>query len=515
MAEKIMEMRHITKTFPGVKALDDVSIEAYAGEMLALCGENGAGKSTLMKILSGSYPFHSYQGEIFVNGQACSFQNTAQSEKAGIAMIYQEISMHLDETVAENVFLGRWPRKKGIVDWEAMRRQTREYLEMLHIQIDPMEILRNLNASQQQLVSIARALSKRPKILVLDEPTSSLTTTESERLFKILHHLKAQGIASILISHKLDEVFAHADRITVLRDGKSISTCRKSEADEKTVVADMVGRTITSYYPKEKVPIGRVVLEIKNISVPHPYTKGKNIVEDVSFAVRSGEVLGIAGLVGAGRSELVSAIFGKIPKTSGQVFLEGREIKVKNPKDAIGHGIALLTEERKTDGLVGVLSIKQNITLASLARFSKRGWMNLKQEERDAQEYMEKISIKAPGLSTLAQQLSGGNQQKVVLSKWLMRNPRVLIMDEPTRGIDVGAKYEIYKIMMQLAKQGIAIIMISSELPELISMSDRLIVLARGKIQGDLSARECSQESVMMLATRTKNKGEEEKIWHM
>lgn len=501
MPEKILEMVEITKRFPGVVALDKVSFEAYEGEILALCGENGAGKSTLMKILSGSYPAGTYEGEIRVAGKPCRFQNTAQSEKAGIAMIYQEISMHLDMTVAENLFLGRWPKKSGIVNWNALCRQAKAHLELVGLEIDPEEPLRSLSASQQQLVSIARALSKNPRILVLDEPTSPLTATESEKLFAILHRLKNQGIAGILISHKLDEVFAHADRVTVLRDGKTISTAPRGEIDQKRVVADMVGRPITTFYPKEQVTPGEEVLRAEGISVPHPYTQGKNIVEDVSFSLRRGEILGIAGLVGAGRSELCGAIFGKLPKTAGTVWIDGKRAEIRAPADAIAHGIALVTEDRKADGLVGVLSIRQNITLASLRDFAKGGVLSLREEDKASRAYFDRMAVKAPSLETQARQLSGGNQQKVVLSKWLMRKPKVLILDEPTRGIDVGAKYEIYKIMTDLVKQGIAIVMISSELPELISMSDRVAVLAGGRLQGQLSGADCTQEAIMMLAT--------------
>ncbi len=504
--KKVLEMRNITKTFPGVIALDNVSFEAYEGEILALCGENGAGKSTLMKILSGSYPDSSYKGEIWVSGEKCVFQNSAQSEKAGIAMIYQEISMHLDMSVAENLFLGRWPMKGRRVDWKKIHEDTGSYLEMVGLDVDSHMLLRNLSASQQQLVSIARALSKNPKILVLDEPTSPLTATESEILFDILHRLKAQGIASILISHKLDEVFANADRVTVLRDGKSISSNFKTEINESRVVADMVGRTIDSYYPKEIVPIGDVALEVQHISVPHPYTQGKKIIDDVSFSVRKGEILGIAGLVGAGRSELVGGVFGSLPKTAGTILMDGQEITIKGPGDAIAHDIALVTEDRKCDGTVGILSIKENMTLANLAGISKHGVISTKQETDIANQYLKDMGVKAPTIDTLVQQLSGGNQQKVVLSKWLMRSPKVLIMDEPTRGIDVGAKYEIYKIMVDLAKQGIAIIMISSELPEIISMSDRVLVLAGGKIQGEVSGPDCTQESIMLLATKASAK---------
>ncbi len=505
-SKKVLEMLNITKLFPGVRALDNVSFEAYEGEILALCGENGAGKSTLMKVLSGSYPASSYKGDIFINGKKCVFNNTAQSEKSGIAMIYQEISMHLDLSVAENLFLGRWICTNRKIDWKKMHQETKQYLDMVGLEIDTHSTLRNLSTSQQQLVSIARALSKKPKILVLDEPTSPLTINESEKLFSILHKLKEQGIACILISHKLDEVFANVDRITVLRDGKSISSNLKTDTNESTVVSDMVGRTIDSYYPKESVPIGDIALSVENISVPHPYTKDKNIINNVSFNVRKGEILGISGLVGAGRSELVGGIFGKLQKSTGEIYMDGKKISINSSKDAIAHDIALVTEERKTDGTVGVLDIKMNMTLASLQNISKHGVLNNKQEIAVAQEYMDKMSVKANSIYVPIQQLSGGNQQKVVLSKWLMRKPKVLIMDEPTRGIDVGAKYEIYKIMVDLASQGIAIIMISSELPELISMSDRVIVLANGKIQGELDAKDCTQESIMLLATNVANK---------
>lgn len=497
----ILEMQHITKSFPGVLALDDVSFQAYPGEILALCGENGAGKSTLMKVLSGSWPESTYEGKILVDGQICHFTDTEKSEKAGIAMIYQEISMHLDETVAENIYLGRWPRKNGLVDWNKMNEDAKQYIEMVGLDADAEDVLRSLSTSQQQLVSIARALTKNPKILVLDEPTSPLTLKESERLFKILHHLKRQGIACILITHKLAEVFANADRVVVMRDGKTISSRLMKDATEEQIVTDMVGRRIDSYYPKEEVEIGDVVLEVKNMTVQHPYAANKKIVEEVSFFVRAGEILGIGGLVGAGRSELVNAVFRKIMPQSGEIYMEGKPLKIRSCSDAIKAGIALVTEDRKTDGIVGCLSIRENIALASLKKLSRNGFMKGREENEQAGRYFEQISIKAPDMDTRLQQLSGGNQQKVVLSKWLMRNPKVLIMDEPTRGIDVGAKYEIYKIMVDLAKQGIAIVMISSELPELISMSDRVMVLTEGKISGILEKEECTQENIMKLAT--------------
>lgn len=503
--KKILEMKGITKCFSGVIALNEVTFEAYAGEILALCGENGAGKSTLMKVLSGSYSNSEYDGEISVEGKVCKFHNTHQSEQAGIAMIYQEISMHLDATVAENLFMGRWHKKGKLIDWSAMYKEAEQYIQLVGLKVRPQEILRNLSASEQQLISIARALAKHPKILVLDEPTSPLTTTESENLFHILKELKEKGIASILITHKLDEVFQHADRITVLRDGQSVGSYLKSEATPEKVVADMVGRTITSFYPKEQVAIGEVVLDVKDITVPHPYTAHKNIVEQVSFNGRAGEIVGIAGLVGAGRSELVNALFGKIKKTSGTVWVEGKEVTIKKPIDAIKQGIALVTEDRKADGIVEVLSIRENTTLATLEAIAKGQVLQLKKEAEETKALYDKLNIKAPSIETLVQQLSGGNQQKVVLSKWLMRHPKILILDEPTRGIDVGAKYEIYKIMIDLAKKGVCIIMISSELSELLAMSDRIIVLASGRVGGELVAEGCTQEMVMEIATRKVN----------
>lgn len=496
----ILEMKHITKRFQGVMALDDVTFHAYKGEILALCGENGAGKSTLMKILSGSYPETSYEGEIYINGEACHFMDPAQSENMGIGMIYQEISMHLDMTVAENLFIGRWPMKGRQVDWKKMNAKAKEYLDLVGLDIEPDDILRQLGASKQQLVSIARALSKDLKILVLDEPTSPLTQKESEILFRILQSLKERGIACILITHKMDEVFQNADRVTVLRDGKSVASYLLEETDEKRIVADMVGREITNFYPKEKVPIGGSIMEVKDFSVPHPSIPGRKIIDNVSFCLHQGEILGIAGLVGAGRSELVNAVFGKDKKLSGKVLVNGLEVRIKSPADAMKQGIALLTEERKKDGIIGGMSIRENITLPSLKKVSGKGILNFRKERELSQKYFEGLNVKAPGSDTLLGQLSGGNQQKVVLGKWIAREPQILILDEPTRGIDVGAKYEIYKIIVDLARQGKGIIMISSELPELLSMADRIMVISDQKIRGTLSAEEATQQKVMELS---------------
>jgi len=503
MGEKVLVMKNITKKFPGVIALNNVSFDVNKGEILALVGENGAGKSTLMKILSGSYPSHTYEGEIYVNGQKKEFANPRQSEEAGITMIYQEISMHLDFTVAENLFLGRWYKNGlNLIDWKDMYREAEKVLRLVNLDVDPRETLRKLSTSEMQLISIARALAKNPQILVLDEPTSALTKKESENLFNIIHQLKEKGITSILISHKLDEVFQNADRITVLRDGRVISTYLKEEATSEAIVSDMIGRKMTSFYPKEKVETGECIMSVQGFTVPHPYNGRKNIVENVSFDLHRSEILGIGGLVGSGRSELVNAIFGKNKKISGRLFIDGNEVSINNPADAIKHGIALVTEDRKFDGIIGVMSIKQNSTLSSLKALSKLTVVNRNKEVKESKAYFDKLKIKAPGINTAVQALSGGNQQKVVLSKWLMTKPRVLILDEPTRGIDVGAKYEIYKIMTDLVKQGISIIMISSELPELMSMSDRVLVLSDGRIKGEFLAGECTQDQIMRLATK-------------
>lgn len=501
MNEEIMKMNHITKEFPGVKALFDVTISARKGEILSICGENGAGKSTLMKILSGSYSYDSYEGDILIDGQTMKFANTRQSEQAGIAMIYQELNMHLDLSVAENLFLGKWNEFGKSINWKKMEEEAQKYIEMVGVDVAPGDILRNISASKQQLISIARALLHQPRILVLDEPTASLTVAESEKLFLLMHGLKEKGYTCILISHKLDEVFAHSDRIIVMRDGQVINQHDRDSFNQDVIIAEMVGRKMDNLYPKEAASIGKVILSVEDVTVPNPQNIKKSIVEKVSFNVRAGEILGIGGLVGAGRSELVNAIFGKINKTDGHIYMYGKEIKIKTPQDAIRNRIALVTEDRKQDGFVGEMTIGQNISLPSLKVISQYGILNKKTEEEKVGQYYRELKIKANSIHTKTNTLSGGNQQKVVLSKWIMKSPSVLIMDEPTRGIDVGTKYEIYKIMVSLAKQGVAIIMISSELPELISMSDRIIVLAEGKMAGELSAAEATQEKIMQLAT--------------
>jgi ABC-type sugar transport system ATPase subunit len=496
-----LEMKNITKEFPGVKALNNVTFNAYPGEILALMGENGAGKSTLMKVLSGSYPQTSYTGEIWVHGKQVYFQDTAQSEDAGIAMIYQEISMHLDLSVAENLILGRWPvKRKGIVDWKAVYSQAAGILSEMELNLDPRTRLRNLSTSQMQIISIVRALHKKPSILVLDEPTSALTETEARYLYRILHKLKSQGISCILISHKMEEVFQNADRVTILRDGNIVSTYTTADVKKDTVINDMVGRSYENYYPKRKNKPGGVCFRAEHFSVPHPFTSGKNIVEDVSIELRRGEILGLGGLIGAGRSELVSAIIGKTRKISGEVFLNGKRLDINSPKDAIENGISIVTEDRKADGFVGLMSIRNNISLASLKKISTWGRLLKKKEKTDTGYYFKKMDIRAPSINAALNTLSGGNQQKVVVGKCLMTQPQILIMDEPTRGIDVSAKHQIYNIMVELASQGIAIVMISSEMPELISMADRIVVLSEGRNAGELTGSEITQNAIMEKA---------------
>jgi ABC-type sugar transport system ATPase subunit len=500
MAERILEMRNVSKSFGGVAALKDVSIDLFAGEILAIVGENGAGKSTLMKILSGSYHHSTYEGSVVVNGVPQKFASPLDAERAGIEMIYQEISMHLDMSIAENIFLGRVPSTKGLVDWKDVYKRAKAYTDIVGLDVPVRETLRGLSTSQQQMVAIARALSRDPKILVLDEPTSALTEREVEFLFEKLLKLKAGGISCIYITHKMNEVMYLADRITVLRDGQKVSTRAKAETTITTTIEEMVNRKIAKMYPKREVPIGDEVFRVEGLTVAHPQSASKLIVEDLSFSVRAGEILGLVGLVGAGRSETVNAIFGSIDKKSGKTFLRGKELRIKSPKRAIRNGIALLTEDRKRDGFVASMNVAENCTLASLDQVSRRSLLNRGAEKSKALEYVEKIRIKVSGEKDNIMSLSGGNQQKVVLAKWLMTNPQLLLLDEPTRGIDVGAKTQIYEIMCDLAAQGKAIVFISSELPELVGMCDRFVVLSGGKVRAEFARGEADEEKLLSYA---------------
>jgi len=495
-------MRNITKTFPGVRALGGVSLDLQRGEIHALVGENGAGKSTLMKILAGVYPHPQYGGEIFIEGSAQQFSGVRDAEKAGIAVIYQELSLVREMSVGENIFLGREPRKLGVIRWEELYRRARELLDDLHLQIDPHILIRSLGIGQQQLVEIAKALSHEARILVLDEPTAALTDSEVETLFVILNKLRARGVGMIYISHKLDEVFRISDRITVLRDGKTVGTNLTSEWTEPQVIARMVGREVGDIFPVMDHARGEVVLSVQNVSVEDPVVTGKKLVDNVSFSVRRGEVLGIAGLMGAGRSDLLMAIFGAhAGRVSGEIKLEGKRIHIGKPADAIKQGIGFVTEDRKRFGLVLDQTILKNMTLAGLRKISGRFITSIDAESAAGEQAMKDLRVKANSVFTIAGTLSGGNQQKVVLAKWLLTNPRVLFLDEPTRGIDVGAKQEIYAQINRLAKSGLAIVLVSSELPEVLGMSDRVLVLHEGRLTGEFTRANATPEDVMACAT--------------
>jgi ABC-type sugar transport system ATPase subunit len=497
-----LKMSEITKTFPGVRALDGVSLDLHKGEVHALVGENGAGKSTLMKILGGVYPHPQYGGEVFIEGNLQQFSGVRDAEKVGIAVIYQELSLVRDMTVGENIFLGREPRKFGVIRWEELYRRAKELLEDLHLSIDPHTLIRNLGIGQQQLVEIAKALSHDARILVLDEPTAALNDGEVETLFVILNKLRARGVGMIYISHKLNEVFRISDRITVLRDGKTVGTNASSEWTEPQIIARMVGREVGDIFPVIDHVQGDTVFEVTNLSVTDPAVAGRKLVDNVSFAVKRGEVLGIAGLMGAGRSDLLMAIFGAhAGRVTGEIKIDGRRCQISSPAEAIKQGLGFVTEDRKRFGLVLDQTILNNMTLAGLRRISGRFLTSVDAEAAAGERSMKELRVKANSVFTIAGTLSGGNQQKVVLAKWLLTNPRVLFLDEPTRGIDVGAKQEIYAQINRLAKSGLAIVLVSSELPEVLGMSDRLLVLHEGKVTGEFNRVDATPEKVMACAT--------------
>lgn len=505
-SQAVLSVEHITKRFLGTVALRDVSLKLYEDEILAIMGENGAGKSTLMKILSGLYPANEYEGTIRIDDQECRFHSPTDSENAGIAMIYQELNLELDLSIAENILLGRLPLNKlGMIDWARTKSIAREALKKLQLDLDVSITARNLSPSMQQLVSIARALVRNPRILILDEPTSVLTEGETEKLMVILKRLRDEGIACIYISHKLDEVFELCDRMVILRDGQYISEHRKTEGyDSAKVIEEMIGRKLNHMYPEAAArEIGSEMLRVEHFCVPHTFAYGKNIIEDVSFSLQKGEILGLAGLVGSGRSELVNAIFGSIPRKSGKIYLEGKEVQINSPKDAKALGIGLLTEDRKKNGFVGTMSICHNMTMTILKDIRKHLLIDSRKERRIAKEYFDKLRVKAPDMDVLITNLSGGNQQKAILAKWLMTDLKIIILDEPTRGIDVGTKAEIYKLILDLAAKGISIIMISSEMPELIAMCDRFVILGKGKVVKNMEKEEATEVSILKAASNT------------
>jgi D-xylose transport system ATP-binding protein len=498
----LLEMRNIVKEFPGVKALDGVSFTLDEGEFHALVGENGAGKSTLMKVLSGVYPHGSYDGEILVNGETRAFTGVRDSEQAGIAIVFQELSLVKELTVGENIFLGREPSRFGVVNWSELYHRTTKLLEDLNLSIDPRIQVGNLGIGRQQLVEIAKALSQNARILVLDEPTAALTESEVETLFEILRRLIARGVGIIYISHKLDEVFAMSDRITVLRDGKTVGTNAASEWTKDRVIAAMVGREVGNIFPTPDHEFGETALEVRNLTVRSGDPTARKLVNDVSFAVKKGEVLGIAGLMGSGRTEMLMSIFGSWAfEQSGEIYAGGKRVNISSPLDAIANGIGFVTEDRKRYGLILDQTILDNMTLAGLRAISGAFLTDRPREIVAANGPMRSLRIKANSPLTVTGTLSGGNQQKVVLGKWLLTNPRILFLDEPTRGIDVGAKQEIYAEINKLARTGLAIVLVSSELPEVLGLSDRVLVLREGRMTGEFTRSEATPERVMAAAT--------------
>jgi len=502
MSEFILEMRNITKEFPGVKALEDVTFQVRTGEVHALVGENGAGKSTLMKVLSGVYPHGTYEGDIVIDGAVQRFANIRDSEHAGIAIIFQELALVKQMTIAENIFLGaELQRARGVVDWNKTFQETARVLAEVGLDVNPATRVIDLGVGAQQLVEIAKALSKKARLLILDEPTAALTEREADNLLGILEALKAKGVTCIYISHRLKEVARIADRITVLRDGKSILTDDKTAMPEDRLVRTMVGRELTNMFPRRPHQAGEVVLEVKGWRVRNPVT-GDLVCDDVSFQVRRGEILGFAGLMGAGRTELVTSLFGAWGRREGgEVWLSGKRLDVHSAGQAIQAGMGLVSEDRKRYGLVLGMDVKQNSTLASLRRIARLGVINKNEEIKRSARYARELRTKTPSLEQRVGNLSGGNQQKVVLAKWLLTQPKVLFLDEPTRGIDVGAKVEIYNIMNDLVDQGVCVVMVSSELPEVLGMSDRILVIHEGRVTGAFQHEEATQEKVMRYAT--------------
>ncbi len=502
MAKVLLEMKNITKTFPGVKALDNVNLKVEEGEIHALVGENGAGKSTLMNVLSGIYPYGTYEGDIIYNGEVCKFNKIKDSEEKGIVIIHQELALVPYMSIGENMFLGNEQGKKNAIDWDKTYAEADKYLRMVGLSESSRTLVKEIGTGKQQLVEIAKALAKNAKLLILDEPTSSLNETDSKALLDLMLQFKKQGMTMIIITHKLNEVAYVADKITVVRDGSTIETMDKktTEISEDRIIQGMVGRELTDRFPKRQgVKIGEINMEVDNWTVYHPLYPERKVVDNVSINVRKGEVVGIYGLMGAGRTELAMSIFGRSYGTgiTGTLKLNGKEITLKNPKEAIRNKIAYVTEDRKGNGLVLTNPIKINTTLANLDSISKHKIIDKDKEYQVAEEYRNKLRTKCPSVEQNVGNLSGGNQQKVLLAKWMFTEPDVLILDEPTRGIDVGAKYEIYCIINDLVAAGKSVIMISSELPEVLGMSDRIYIMNAAKIVGELKAEDASQEIIM------------------
>lgn len=513
MAKILLEMKNITKTFPGVKALDNVNFQVEEGEIHALVGENGAGKSTLMNVLSGIYPYGTYEGDIIYDGEVCKFQTIRDSEKKGIVIIHQELALVPQMSIGENMFLGNERGRKNAINWNETYSEADRYLKMVGLTESSRTLIKDIGTGKQQLVEIAKALAKKAKLLILDEPTSSLNETDSRALLDLMLQLKKQGMTMIIITHKLNEVVYVADTITVVRDGATIETLdkRETEIDEARIIRGMVGREITDRFPKrpEQIVGGEVSLEVNGWTVHHPIYADKKVVDNVDFKVHRGEVVGIYGLMGAGRTELAMSIYGHSYGTgiSGTLKINGKQRVLKSPRDAINAGLAYVTEDRKGNGLILSKSIKVNTTLANMKGISKKGIIDEDREYSVAVEYKDKLRTKTPTVEQNVGNLSGGNQQKVLLAKWMYTNPDILILDEPTRGIDVGAKYEIYCIINDLVAAGKSVVMISSELPETIGMSDRIYIMNEGRFVGEVKASEATQESIMACIIQSGKRG--------
>jgi D-xylose transport system ATP-binding protein len=502
--ETILRISNVTKKFPGVTALSDVSIDIRRGEIHGLCGENGAGKSTLMKILCGVYPHGSYEGSVAYEGRELRLGTSSirQAIEEGIAIVYQELTLVPNMTVGENIFLGKEPRNGAAIDWNKVYSDTERLLKELMLTISPHATVKDLGMGQMQMTEIAKALSENAKVLILDEPTSALSEAEVDKLMEILGHLRSRGVTCIYITHKLEEFFRITDTVSVLRDGRLVATKPTKELTQEALVSLMVGREMKERFPKGDRKPGEVFFRVEGLEATDPATPARKVLKGVSFDLRKGEILGIAGLMGSGRTELVTTIFGEYGNvTAGRITLDGKEIRIGSASEAMARGISLVPEDRKRLGLVLIQTILQNISLPNLRRFARFMRIDRNAELAEALKYSTSLSIKAPSVHTPVESLSGGNQQKVVISKWLMSEPRILILDDPTRGIDVGAKYEIYKLMNRLAESGFAIIMISSELEEVLGMSDRVMVMWEGKSNGTLEIAEASQEKIMARAT--------------
>ena len=502
MAKTLLEMRSITKEFPGVKALSNVNFVVEEGEIHAICGENGAGKSTLMKVLSGIHPYGSYEGQIIYDGKECRHQTIKDSEKLGIVIIHQELALVPYLSIAENMFLGNERAKRGVINWDETYARAVEYLKVVGLHENPNTLIKDIGVGKQQLVEIAKALAKDVRLLILDEPTSSLNEQDAKNLLDLLLRLREEkNITSIIISHKLNEIAYVADKITIIRDGSTIETLdkRTDEISEPRIIKGMVGRDLTNRFPPREPKVGEVSMEVRNWTVYHPLFTERKVVDDVSITLRKGEVVGVAGLIGAGRTELCKSVFGRAygTKISGQLLIDGKEVYLNSVSDAIQAGLAYITEDRKGDGLVLSDSIKHNTTLARLDFVSEHGIVDVDKEYQAADEYKKKLGVKAPSVEQTVGNLSGGNQQKVLIGKWMFAQPDIMMLDEPTRGIDVNAKYEIYCIINDLVAQGKSVLMVSSELPEILGMCDRIYVMCEGRIVGEFTREEATQEKIM------------------